>query len=59
MDHTVHIYQNGKFLPIMHYNAVAESAEITYADFNDGAWQGLVWPGGSDEVKRPNVRTVK
>ena len=58
-DHTVHIYQSGQFIPIMHYNAVAESAEITYTHYNDGAWQGLIWTGGATEVQWLNIWTVK
>ena len=50
MDHIIHINQNGRFVPIMHYNAVAETAEITYAHFKDGTWQRLIWTGGTTEV---------
>ena len=56
MDLSVEIYQSGRFLPIMHYHAVDELAEITYAHYNDGAWQGLIWPGGTTEVNSPNSR---
>ena len=58
MDHTVSVYQSGQFVPIMHYNAVAESAEITYDHYNDGAWQGLIWTGRATEVRWLNVQIV-
>ena len=54
MDHSVQIYQSGRFVNIMRYNAVAEVAEITYAHYNDGAWQGLIWTGGTTEVPSLN-----
>ena len=50
MDHTIHIHQSGKFIPIMHYNAVAVSAEITYINYNEVGWQGIIWTGGTTEV---------
>ena len=56
MDHIVHIYRSGQIVPIMHYNAVAELAEITYANYNDGAWEGLIWTGGIREVQWLNSR---
>ena len=50
VDQTIQIYQNGDFLPVMLWNAASETMEITYANYSDGTWKGIVWAGGSETV---------
>ena len=50
MDYSIHMYQNGRFIPVMFYQSVSELIEITYANYSNGVWHGIVWTGGVSEV---------
>ena len=50
VDQTIQIFQNGKLLPLMMWHEAFDHFEILYDNYSDGAWQGVMWPGGIDMV---------
>ena len=49
-DNIIQMVQNGKFLPLIMWHAAYDSIEILYDNYSDGAWHGIVWPGGIETV---------
>ena len=56
LDKVVQMSQNGKFIPLFMWYGSDEVLMATYANYSDGVWHGLVWPGGATQVKHNHYR---
>ena len=45
------MFQNDRFVHLFKWNGAEEVLTIRYPSYRDGEWEGLIWPGGSTQVR--------
>ena len=50
MDYFVVIYQEDRFVPILHWHADIRTFDYIYPNYSTRGWEGIVWAGGATEV---------
>ena len=55
----IQMWQNSKQIPMFKWDGADEMLTITYTNYSDGVWHGLIWPGGATQVRSPADRMDK
>ena len=51
LDKVVQMFQNGKFMELFMWYGSDGVLMVTHANYSDGVWNRLVWPGGATQVR--------
>ena len=49
-NRVVQMHQNGGFTHLFMWHGADEVLAVIYANYSDGKWHGLAWPGGATLV---------